>query len=597
MPRRSRPFILLTAAAVALVVAATAPSLAATAPGEASAGMPPAAISAAGHGTAGRVEYADVADLDALRRAITAAGGAIEVVADDRVQARFPGGAAPDLDGVGGARRDRPAQMLPLQVPDVGQAGRQIGADRWQAAGFSGHDVQIAVVDTGFLGYQGLLGSGLPADVQVRSFRADRSLVAGSDHGTRAAEIVHRMAPGAALHLLAFSTVTELSALVDFVIAEEIDIVSFSIGFIHNGPGDGTGPVDAVVSRAVSAGVLWVSAAGNWAQQHWTGPYRDTDGDGVHEFVTGVQSNGRDYVAGDLIIVSLRWDAPWGAACSDYDIELFGPSGALVRAARGIQGCRSDPVEGLRVLATETGHYTVRIVQAQAARNHQLSLLMLGTPDRSEPLDRAVASGSLAQPADHPGVLAVGALASSGTRQASFSSRALAGGRAKPEILAPTNGGEPENPMQPVAFAGTSAAAPHVAGAAALLREALWYPSASALRDALLGRALDLGAGRPVVALGGLAGVGRLLPVGADEARIAGNVPSGPGIAVAQYRGPDGYPPRFLHRLLDGRTVRGVYRVQLPLGRWSVYLRGAPDFVNSLRTVDDGDLLLLDIAE
>ncbi|MCH7994959.1 MAG: hypothetical protein IIB57_11030, partial [Planctomycetes bacterium] len=93
----------------------------------------------------------------------------------------------------------------------------------------------------------------------------------GIDHGMRAAEIVYRVAPRAQIYLLSFATVTELSAAVDFIVAEGIDVVSFSLGFIHNGPGDGSGPVDEIVSRGTQSGASWTVAAGNWAQQHWSG--------------------------------------------------------------------------------------------------------------------------------------------------------------------------------------------------------------------------------------------------------------------------------------------------------------------------------------
>lgn len=564
------------------------------------AGSPSPATGPAIGPAAERVEFSGVRDPEALRVTLERLGGHVEVVSHDRVQALVPGGLARAtalLPGLGpGAAIAPPLAPVVMQALDVGEAGRQIGADRWHAAGFSGHGTSIAVVDTGFVGYEGLIGTALPTATHARSFRADGSMRAGTDHGTRAAEIVHRIAPGAELYLLTFSTLTELSAVVDFLIAEGIETVSFSIGFIHNGPGNGTGPVDAVVSRAVDAGVLWVSAAGNWALQHWSGGFTDRDRDGVHEFASGVQNNGRDYVAGDLIIVSLRWDAPWGAACSDYDIELFGPSGELVRAARGIQGCQSDPVEGLRVLATTGGHYTVRIVQAEPAVGHRLSLLMLGAPDRSEPLDRSVAAGSLAQPADLPGVLTVGALPASGKGVAPFSSRGVVGGLLKPEILSPTSGIAATVGTMPVAFAGTSAAAPHVAAAAMLLREALWYPGTDVVRGALLGRASRSASGLATLRLGALTGLGRLLPVGAEEARFLGTRPGGPGLAVVQYRGPDGYPARFLHLLVGGQPVIAAYSTDIFSGRWSVYLRHAPDSVNSLRTLANGDLVIVNIG-
>ena len=78
--------------------------------------------------------------------------------------------------------------------------------------------------------------------------------------------------------------------------------------------------------RGTSGGALWAVAAGNWAQQHWAGTFTDRNGNSIHEFAEGVEEDGRTYRAGDLIIVSLRWDDPWGQSCNDYDLELFGTS-------------------------------------------------------------------------------------------------------------------------------------------------------------------------------------------------------------------------------------------------------------------------------
>ena len=66
----------------------------------------------------------------------------------------------------------------------------------------------------------------------------------------------------------------------------------------------------------------------------------------------GTQALTHYFNAGDLITASLRWDDTWGGACADYDIELFSPSGALVRASRDLQDCSGNPVESAQVLAT-----------------------------------------------------------------------------------------------------------------------------------------------------------------------------------------------------------------------------------------------------
>lgn len=549
-----------------------------------------------------RVEVTALGDPEDVVAYLEALGGVIEVRSQQRIQALVPQHRLPELRAARSVLRiEPPAVMVPLQIPFLLPSPIEIiGADRWQAAGFSGYGIRVAVIDSGFDGYRQRLGVTLPSEVRVRSFRVDGELEAGTDHGTRAAQIVHQVAPGAELYLLNFSTVTELSAAVDFTIEEGIDIVSFSLGFIHNGPGDGTGPVDEIVSRGVEGGALWAVAAGNWARQHWAGEFRDTDADSLHEFAAGTQQNGRTFEEGDLIIVSLRWDDEWGAACSDYDLELFGPDGSLVRASRQIQDCSGDPVEGLQVLATQAGRYGVRIVQARSEQPRLLDLMVVGSPGRGEQLDIFVEAGSLSEPADHPAVITVGAVLSIGPFAVEpFSSRGpTVDSRPKPDVVSPTGligaveGG--------AVFAGTSAAAPHVAGAAALIAEAFPQADAGAVREQLMERALDLppdgpdgASGDGVVQLGSLTGLGLLLPVGADEARLTGDFPSGEGLALLSYAGPDGYPLRFAHLLTAGREPTGWFRFDVDVQGWEFYIVGAPAWVNDFETVNDGDILMV----
>ena len=405
------------------------------------------------------------------------------------------------------------------------------------------------------------------------------------------------------MYLLNFGTLTELSAAVDFIVQEKIDIVSFSLGYIHNGPGDGTGPVDEIVSRGADGGAIWVVAAGNWARQHWAGPFMDADGDSVHEFAAGAPQNSRSFQAGDLIIVSLRWDDTWGAACSDYDLEVFGPDGSLVRASRQAQDCSGDPVEGLRVLATREGRYGVRIVKASQDGPRELALMVVGSPDRGESLDRFVEAGSLSEPADHPSVITVGAV--SGLEPLAverFSSRGpTVDGRLKPDLVSPTGlAGALEGGQ---AFAGTSAAAPHVAGVVALLKEAFPPAGAEEIRAELAERALDLplegaaGSGLGLASLGSLAALGLLLPVGAEEARMSGGEPPpAEGLAALVYTGPDGYPLRFAHLLTGGREPLAWFRLDIDEQRWDRYIVGAPPAVNSFESVEDGEVLIVRFA-
>lgn len=534
----------------------------------------------------------DVPRVEAFVRAL---GGTVELTSGGRVQALVSPEAYAALDLAHDVvRLEPPGVFVPLQTTTT--ATEFIGATEWHRSGFTGHGTTVAVIDAGFSGYQSRLGTTLPPQVVTQSFRVDGQIAAGSEHGRRAAEVVHAIAPGTHLYLVNFSTITELSAAVDYLIEERVDVVSFSLGYIHNGPGDGSGPVNSIVSRGLDAGQVWAVASGNWAQQHWSGMFRDADRDTVHEFTPGVQANGHHFEAGDLITVSLRWDEPWGAACSDYDLELFGPSGGLVRASRVVQNCRQDPVEAFQVLATQPGIYSVRIIKATADEARRLSLMVVGTPDRGLPLSIHTQGTSLSEPADHPGVITVGALTSGSPRmEATYSSRGpTTDGRFKPNLLSPTG-----NNAQPGgAFGGTSAAAPHVAGVLALLSEAFPGSDAGRLSTLVQTRALGVpataeGSGARRVHLGSLFGVGPLLPPGAEDASLAGTLPSGPGVMFAAYEGPNGYPTRFIHLLADMRIIRSVWRIDPGTGEWQSFVPGAPPWVNRFDRVNNNNAIVV----
>ncbi|MBM4411762.1 MAG: hypothetical protein FJ037_10705 [Chloroflexi bacterium] len=541
-----------------------------------------------------RIEVRPRRSMAAARSAILAAGGRIELEAGGRLQAMVPADARALIERSDDIELIAGETFVPLQIgTPLSPAAQSMGIDRWRAAGFTGHRVKVAILDTGFEGFQDALGAALPRQVVARSFRADGRL-GGSDHGRRAAEVVSSIAPDATLYLVNFSTVTELNAAVDYLVQERVDIVSFSLGYVHNGRGDGGGAVNEAVRRGTGAGQAWAVASGNWAQQHWSGAYLDGNRDAVHEFGPGVQTNAHTFLQGDLITASLRWDEPSGKACADYDLELRGPDGALIRASRNLQSCQQGPLESIQVLATQTGTYTVRILgPVGGGPGRRMDLLVVGSPDRGFPLETSVPAGSLAAPADSPTVIAVGALSTSLRAEAPYSSRGpTTDGRPKPEVLAPAAG-----PVGEV-FSGTSAAAPHVAGALALIQQAFPRAAREALTDLLLARVQpvtvglgDSGAFR--ADLGSLEGLGLLLPPGAETAALLGVRPPGPGLALMLYRGPAGYPLRFTHLLLDRRPVRAVYQFDPPSQEWRVYVTGAPAFVNTVEQVGNGAILLI----
>ena len=542
-----------------------------------------------------RVELVRVGDAHATDALLASLGATVEVRSADRIQALVPPSAVPALRRAHGlVRLDQPGTPIPLQALSTSTL---VGADAWIDGGLTGRGVKVAILDTGFAGYEAALGSTLPNAVTARSFRADRAIEGSNDHGRRAAEIVSSLAPGAQLYLVSFSTITEMSAAVDYLIAQRVDVISFSIGYIHNGPGDGTGSVGRIVSRATDNGIAWAVASGNWAQQHWGGTFRDDNRDAINEYWPGVQQLTHYFVAGDLITASLRWEDTWGAACADYDLEMFASSGALIRASRGLQDCSGNPVESMRVLATETGNYALRVIRGNSAAPRRLDIVFVGSPDRGLSVSIPVPAGSLSAPADHAAVLTVGALTTALVRsESAYSSRGpTVDGRMKPELLAPTG----INASGSESFAGTSAAAPHVAAAMALLREALPGIDRGQLVAELYGRGVPLPAvqdgtaGTRRLDLSSTVGIGPLLPPGAHQASLEGRIVEGARQIEVRYRGPAGYPLRFLYRLAGDRDIAGAWVFDRTNLRWQGYVMGAPTVPGAFDRLSEGDSLVI----
>src|SRR5262249_19216142 len=143
-------------------------------------------------------------------------------------------------------------------------------AQAWHDSGVDGSGVKVAIIDLGFQGAAAdpALAGATPVDFcGPGEFDAD-------PHGRAVADVVHEMAPGAQLFLICVNSELTLNAAKDFVIANGIKIVNHSVGWYGTGRGDGsfigTTP-DAIVADARAHGVLWINAAGNDAQRHWSG--------------------------------------------------------------------------------------------------------------------------------------------------------------------------------------------------------------------------------------------------------------------------------------------------------------------------------------
>jgi Subtilase family len=355
----------------------------------------------------------------------------------------------------------------------------------------SAEPIRVGVLDGGFQGHERLLGGELPASVTTRSFHPMGIGGGGVVHGTACAEIVHDMAPDAQLYLTNFGSLAEHGQAVDWLVSQQVDVISYSIGWYNSGPGDGRGMVNDQVRRATSAGIEWVGSAGNEAQTHWEAAFSDTNGNGWHNYTSADEGNSVSLRAGDLFIVFLNWD-DWFQSSQDYDLYIFDQSNRLMAFSESFQDGSQPPTEAAGFIAPTSGNYYVAIRRYSASRNVKLEAFFVGSAQGRA--QYVVPAGSLAIPADTDGAIAVGATYWRDDAGEPFSSQGpTSDGRTKPDLSAPDGVDTATYSALGRPFYGTSASAPHVAGAIALLKARFGIYSMDQVVEILYGRAIDRG--------------------------------------------------------------------------------------------------------
>jgi subtilisin family serine protease len=447
-----------------------------------------------------RVVAMAAGDLGDATAAVGSVGGRVEATYADLVQALVPVGSLRELAALPAVRFVRPpARSMAASVADEGVA--EANALAWHADGFTGAGVKIGIIDIGFQYYDLSQDSGdLPDSLTTQNFGCG-SLVVGGVHGTAVAEVVHDIAPDAQLYLICVETEVDLGLAKDYAIAEGITIVNHSVGWFNTARGDGSGgpgTPDAIAADAKANGILWVNSMGNEAQGHWSGPFQDADSDGWHQF-SGADELNTIYFSAGTLCAFLKWDN-WPASAQDYDMYLVRYDGLVVAGSENVQNGTQEPTEAFCV-QDDTGqsaaYYGIAIRRFQATTAPRFDLFVLQSDAQYHP-EYVVTAGSVLEPASSPHAMAVGAICWQTDGLEPFSGRGPnIAGVIKPDI----SGHDHVSSSRYGAangcsggFGGTSAAAPHVAGAAALVKEANPAFTAAQLQAFLEAHALDRGA-------------------------------------------------------------------------------------------------------
>ena len=445
-----------------------------------------------------------------IRSEIERLGGAVERTHRYLVQCSIGIRSLNELASVPGVRSiRRPIQPL---LHATSEGVHTTGAHQYHGlTAFKSSGVKVLVLDVGFKGYRDLLGEELPETVTTHSFTDDGDIEADEVHGTGCAEIVHDMAPDAELFLANVYWTSDLIDAIEWAVEQEIDIISYSLGS-YWGPGDGTGFENSLAQWAhQNGGVVWVTSAGNAADDHWSGTFNDPDGDGWHNF-SGEDELLNFYVPADMGIeygvdVYLKWN-DWGTwddyygysgSDQDFDFYLFikeGNDWQLVDTSENRQPQYKWPWESIEGwYSLDDAQWGVAIRKINAAKDVFFDLYILTHSQGS--LEYNVPESSLSTPADSPYVIAVGAVDAVGDYYHFYSSQGpTSDGRIKPDICAPSavSTSDTSYGLRYITggFAGTSASCPHAAGAIALLKGKTPF-SLEEIKTILYSRAIDMG--------------------------------------------------------------------------------------------------------
>ena len=300
-----------------------------------------------------------------VERAVTSLGGAVTGSVDGEVvQAQMPVGALDDLalaDGVEFVRAPvavsrPPADPLgtrilrtdagPGQGPTVGENVGLTNASSWQAVGITGA-VKVGIIDYFNFGLWKPAEAGPVPDAAHRfcldtaddgddvcaaSHNSSTNNHDGYEHGVAVAEVLRDVAPNAELYLATTATVSDLQAAIDFFAANGVHIITRSLGAAFDGPGDGNGPLDAVVDYAAARSITWFNSAGNdamWGYARVLVPDDLSATDGYVDFDGGPGVDTLLRISSPCVLFDgVRW-SDWGQAAADrtdYSVELLSPT-------------------------------------------------------------------------------------------------------------------------------------------------------------------------------------------------------------------------------------------------------------------------------
>lgn len=382
----------------------------------------------------------------------------------------------------------------------------------------------------------------------------------GEDEGRGMLQIVHDMAPKAALSFAtAFESEEGFAENIENLALAGAKVLVDDVGYFEE-PMFQDGPIANAITKVTSVdGATYLSAAGNDNLfdgegneiASWEAPaFRDSGGCPAGVVALGPefnpshcldfnpgpatdQTDGIEVEPGETLSIDLQWAEPWYWVKTDIDAFLLNGSGAVIAGSAEANLVTQRPLEIVQWTNESGSTKTVQLaINRFSGSGARLKFILLQNGggvsgvEYSRSIGGDVVGPSIYGHAGSADAIAVGAVPyTNSSKPERYSSRGPV-----THYFGPVNGTTPASPLfspevlskPDIAatdcggttffaffstewhFCGTSAAAPHAAGAVALMKEAEPPAGTAALREALVGTASGVGAFGPCAVGGGL---------------------------------------------------------------------------------------------